>query len=82
MEVAQGSQRRPEFRYRGGRLRYSGQTLSWLSGYDGLTPGVLVQLWSCAVNRRVFAEPAPEQQPGKQEAGRLQEKQLDLVGAA
>ena len=45
-------------------------------------PGLLLQLWSCAVNCRVFAEPAPEQQPGKQEAGRLREKQLDLVGAA
>jgi hypothetical protein len=47
-----------------------------------VTPGVLPQLWSCAVNRRVFAEPAPAEQPGKQEAGRLREKQLDLVGAA
>ena len=47
-----------------------------------MTPGPLLQLWSCAINRRVFAEPAPAEQPGKQEAGRLREKQLDLVGAA
>lgn len=38
-----------------------------------------LQVWSCAVNQRVFAEAAPS--ADHPEASRLREKQLDLVGS-